>query len=40
MNLSSYSNYFHIKNPFLIHLFDLKQFWIGPQLPERSGAPG
>jgi hypothetical protein len=39
MNLSSSSNYFHIKNPFLFHLFKLNGFWTGPHLPERSGAP-
>jgi hypothetical protein len=41
MNLSSYSNYFHIKkNPFLIHVFDLKQFWVGPHFPGKSGGHG
>jgi hypothetical protein len=38
MNLSSSSNYFHVRNPFSIHLFDLNYLWTGPHLPERSGG--
>jgi hypothetical protein len=29
---------FILKIQFLIHLIDLKQFWIGPRFPEKSGA--
>jgi hypothetical protein len=38
MNLSSSSNYFHIKNPFLINLFNLKQLWTGPHFRESAGG--
>jgi hypothetical protein len=38
MNLSRYSNYFHVKNPFSIHLFDLNDLWTGPQLHRMAGA--
>jgi hypothetical protein len=39
MNLTSSSNYFHIKNSFPIHLITLKQLWTGPQIHKRAGTP-
>jgi hypothetical protein len=32
--------YFHIKNPFLNHLFDLKQYCAGPQIQRNPGGSG
>jgi hypothetical protein len=38
MNLSSSSNYFHVRNPFSNHLFDLNYLWTGPHFLESPGG--